>query len=202
MIRVIGFPAVWGAMLIAVLAAPPARAALESAMALHMLVQIPLLAAAGALLAAGLPRRVRDALQASNDFGLPGITLALAVSSLWMIPRALDWALASPLAEVIKFVSVPLAVGVPLALSWDRLHPIAKGFVAANWIPTLPVLGWLYRESPARLCNYYLVEEQVVAGEALMALGAVLAAVWLASLFWGGTLWTTAARSSGAPRTT
>jgi len=178
-----------GTGVLVTLALPPLRAALEASMASHMLVQIPLLAAAGALLAPGLAPRLRALLDRWNGHGVPGIALTLGISAYWMIPRALDAALASAAVEVLKFVSLPLLVGLPLALSWERLHPIGKGFVAANWIPMLAVVGWLYRESPARLCNYYLVDQQVVAGELLIALAVVLAAAWLTSLFWRPTLW-------------
>lgn len=95
-----------GAVLLAALALPPSRAALEANMAAHMLVQIPLLAAAGALLACGLPRRTRAALERWNGRGIPGIVLALGLSAYWMIPRALDAALASGAAELAKFVAL------------------------------------------------------------------------------------------------
>ncbi|MCC6211819.1 MAG: hypothetical protein IT513_12335 [Burkholderiales bacterium] len=182
-----------GATLLGALAIPPLRSALEASMSLHMLVQIPLLAAAGALLARALPARALAFLAACNERGIPGIVLALGISSYWMIPRALDAVLASGTAELLKFVSLPLLVGLPLALSWPRLGPIAKGFVAANWIPMLAVVGWLYLESPVRLCNYYLVDQQVAAGNLLVKLSILLAALWLATLFWRPALWTGAA---------
>lgn len=179
-----------GIVILGVLAIPPSRTALEASMATHMLVQIPLAAAAGALLAHSLPSRVIALLGRYNDHGIPGIVLALGIAAYWMIPRALDAALASAAAETMKFVSLPLLVGLSLALSWPRLHPIAKGFVVANWIPMLAVVGWLYRESPMRLCNYYLLDQQVAAGNLLVALAAVLAALWLTSLFWRPGFWT------------
>lgn len=182
-----------GIAILAVLAVPPSRAVLEASMTTHMLIQIPLAAAAGVLLARSLPSRVLGPLERYNEQGIPGILLALGISTYWMIPRALDAALASGDAEIMKFVSLPLLVGLPLALSWPRLHPIAKGFVAANWIPMLAVVGLLYRGSPLRLCNYYLVDQQVAAGSLLVALAAVLAALWLTSLFWRPGLWTRAA---------
>jgi len=136
-----------------------------------------------------VPPRPLARLDRWNPQGVPGIVLALGVSTYWMIPRALDAALASGSVELAKFVSLPLLVGLPLALSWPRLHPIAKGFVAANWIPMLGVVGWLYRAALIRLCNYYLTDEQQLTGDLLVVLTVVLAALWLTSLFWRPDLW-------------
>jgi hypothetical protein len=178
-----------GGLLVAALASPVARNFLEASMITHMLVQLPLLVAAGILFAQGLPGAARNVLQGWNDFGVPGITLAIAVSSYWMLPRVLDASLATPLVEGGKFLALPFLAGVPLALSWNRLSPIVKGFVLANWIPMLGVLGWLYRESPVRLCNYYLADQQVETGDALLYLTAILGLVWLTTLFWRPDLW-------------
>src|SRR5262245_35019530 len=97
-----------GAALIIVLAFPPVRHALERVMAIHMLVQIPLLAVAGALIAISLPTPATAAFAMWNKRGITGILLALIVSSWWMVPRALDLALAEPVMELTKFVSLPL----------------------------------------------------------------------------------------------
>ena len=157
-----------GIGLLIALALPWSRTALESVMALHMLVQIPLLAVAGGLLAVGIPVSWRDAIASWNRGGVTGILIALIVSAWWMVPRALDLALASPLVEMTKFVSLPLCVGAPVALSWRGLGGIARGFVIANVVPMWAVVGWMYVAAPTRLCNYYLTDQQVVAGVALL----------------------------------
>ena len=113
--------AVAGLGLVALLALPWTRQWLESVMILHMLVQIPLLAGAGALMVIDLPATWRARLASWNRNGVSGILMAVAASSWWMAPRALDAALASPAMELAKFVSLPLFVGVPLALSWSWL---------------------------------------------------------------------------------
>jgi hypothetical protein len=41
-------------------------------------------------------------------------------------------------------------------------------------------VGWLYSEAPVRLCNYYLVDQQVSAGRALIAIAAAMAGAWFA----------------------
>ena len=96
------------ALLFVVLATPPARDALEQVMVAHMLVQIPLLAIVGALGVTAVPQRVRARIAEWNRAGVSGTLLALIASSWWMVPRALDWALASPFMEAAKFVTLPM----------------------------------------------------------------------------------------------
>ena len=164
-----------GALLFAVLALPAMRHALERVMLAHMLVQIPLLAASGALIAAALPARVKSRIAAWNRCGVAGTLLALIASTWWMVPRALDLALAAPLMEVAKFATLPLLVGAPIALSWRDLGGMGRGFVIANVLPMWAVVGWLYAAAPVRVCNFYLVEEQVGAGVGLLSASLVLA---------------------------
>lgn len=169
------------------LATPMARSALEGAMSTHMLLQIPLLAAAGVLLSRLLPARRQDALLAACGGALPCTLLALFASSYWMLPRALDAALGDPLTEAAKFISLPLLVGLPLALAWRQLTAIGRGFVWNNFISMLAVLGWLYIAAPVRVCNNYLVDDQANAGWLMVKLAVLLFAGWLGTLFVGGT---------------
>ena len=178
-------PHLWGFALIVVLALPPLRTGLETAMVGHMLVQLPLLALAGFCSALALPERWRARLQSYNGHGIPGILMVLFAAAFWMLPRSLDAALNDPVMEATKFVTVPALIGAPLAWSWPRLHPVAKGFVFANILSMLGVLGWLYRESPVRLCNYYLIDQQTLAGNGLLILASVLLAGWMVRVFAG-----------------
>jgi hypothetical protein len=172
-----------GVLLAGALGVAPLRAALESSMVTHMLVQIPLLVLAGWLFAVSL----RPALDASIDrLDRSGIALALVAlfaSSYWMLPRALDAALADPWVEVSKFLTLPLLVGVPARLCAPRLSPLAAGFIVANLLSMWAAAGWMYRAFPARLCNYYLIDQQVLAGTLLVWLSVALAVIWLASFF-------------------
>jgi hypothetical protein len=167
--------AVAGVVLVALLALPAMREALERVMITHMLVQIPLLALAGALVVAAVPTRWKDWIASWNRGGISGTLLAVVASSWWMVPRALDLVLAQPSVELTKFVSLPLLVGAPIALSWSRLGGIGQGFVIANVLPMWAVVGWLYVAAPVRVCNFYLVEQQVTAGVGLIVASAVLA---------------------------
>ena len=162
------------ALLFVVLASPTAREALERVMITHMLVQIPLLAVVGALGAGALPPQLRSRVARWNSGGVSGALLAVIVSSWWMVPRALDWALAAPLMEAAKFLTLPLLVGAPLALSWPSLGSMGRGFLVANVLPMWAVVGWAYIAAPVRLCNYYLADQQVTAGIGLVAVSVAL----------------------------
>ena len=163
-----------GVIIIVVLGLPAMREALERVMIAHMLIQIPLLAAAGAIVASTIPAHWRKHVASWNRNGVSGILLALIASSWWMAPRALDSVLANPSIEVAKFVTLPLLVGAPLALSWGRLGGIGQAFVIANVLPMWAVVGWLYVAAPVRVCNFYLVEQQVVTGRGLLWISAGL----------------------------
>jgi hypothetical protein len=161
-------------ILFALLAMPAVRHALERVMFAHMLVQIPLLALVGVIGARAIPPALRERFATWNRGGVSGALLALIASSWWMVPRALDWALASPFMEAAKFVTLPLFVGAPLALSWSPLGRMGRGFVIANVLPMWAVVGWAYIVAPVRVCNYYLVDQQVVTGVGLVAASVAL----------------------------
>src|SRR5688572_1309882 len=83
-----------------ILCAPPLRGWLESSMASHMLVQLPLLAVIGYALGwawlkaqpGGAAARALEAGQSFNAGGATGILAASFVMVLWMLPRLLDLA--------------------------------------------------------------------------------------------------------------
>src|SRR5262245_23989153 len=137
-------------LLFVVLATPAARDLLERVMVAHMLVQIPLLAVVGALGVAALPESTKARLAEWNRSGVAGTLLAIIASSWWMVPRALDWTLASPVMEAVKFTTLPPFVGAPLALSWRPLGSMGRGFVIANVLPMWAVVGWAYIAAPVR----------------------------------------------------
>lgn len=173
-------------LLFAALALAPLRSWLEASMTTHMLVQMPLLALAGFVAAGALPCGWRSALHRFAGGPLPLALAAMLASSYWMLPRALDATLVDPWAESAKFASLPLLVGAPLALAWERLGPIGRGFVWTNFFSMLAVLGWLYIAAPVRICNSYLVGEQAIAGWSMVYLAIALFIGWLSSFFVGG----------------
>ena len=180
--------------LFALLAFPPVRDALERVMIAHMLAQIPLLALVGVIGAAAIPVTLRARIQRWNSGGVSGALLAVIASSWWMVPRALDWALASPFMEATKFVTLPLLVGAPLALSWSSLGTMGRGLVIANVLPMWAVVGWVYIAAPVRVCNYYLVDQQVLAGYGLITVSVAIGVGAVLPPFFAGA---TAASATG-----
>jgi len=178
-----GAPA--GAALLAVLLVPPVRHAIEASMTAQMLVQIPLLGAAGVLLARSLPGRLIEAIEPWNRQGLSTLVLAMVAGMFWMLPRMLDAAATEPLVAAARIVSLPLLVGMPLAIAWPRMGFIVKGVFLLECLATLYRLGWLYLVSPERLCNNYLLDDQQLLGRCLLALGVALTLAIAGKLLWG-----------------
>ena len=159
---------------------PPLRQLLEGSMALHMLVELPLLLAsgwgAGAVLAhhrlpAGLPRLI-------DAHGVLGLAFASCVGALWMIPSMLDLSLLDTGVQWVKYGAWWFS-GVVLRASWHRSEPEIAAFFVGNMAWMLATAGMLYQEEGQRLCVSYLVDEQAVAGKGLIVLALVLAGLAL-----------------------
>lgn len=163
-----------GAVLWIVLATPPVRHALESAMTLQMLVQIPLLALAGWWLAGALPRGLTARIGAWNRGGVSGLLMASLAGLVWMVPRMLDAALGNFSVELAKFMSAPLLIGAPIALSWGRAGFVVRGVFLSELTATTFRLGWLYRATPVRLCSRYLLDDQQRLGNLLILAGGTI----------------------------
>jgi hypothetical protein len=169
-----------------VLAVPAARTGLEATMALHMVVQLPLLALIGFCIGTAwlesrqaFAARVLGRVQSFNAGGTTGLVAASFVMVLWMLPRCLDLARLDLAADALKFVSVP-AAGIAVALSWPRVPAIARAVVHLEVIATLFRFGWGYLAADQRLCLVYLTGDQQRTGELLLWLGAAyaIAVVW------------------------
>lgn len=165
------------------LATPVARAWLEATMTAHMLVQMPLLVAIGFASGKLIPEPWRRWLLARAGGTVPCVVLAIFAAGYWMLPRALDSALAKPLFEAAKFASLPALVGLPLALAWQQLSSVGRGFVWINFSSMLGVVGWLYVAAPVRVCNSYLLDEQASAGRSMITLAVLLLCGWFVALF-------------------
>lgn len=146
---------------------------LESSMAAHMLLQLPLLVLAG-WLGAGLAP-ARWSIARVDEYGITGLCMLLFVSACWMVPRALELSLASPPAEAAKFASL-LLLGMVLPGSLKRSHWIVQLFFLGNFGAMTAIAGMQYQTMPQRLCNAYLLDDQNLAGMGLVA-GAVLISV-------------------------
>lgn len=174
-----------GALIWMALAVPVLRHELEETMLRQMLVQLPLLALAGGLCAGWLPTGVVRQVARWNRSGISGLLLASMTSMVWMLPRVMDASLTDSRVIVVKLLTVPLLIGVPIALSWPRAGFVVRGVVLAEVIATALRLGWLYVISPDRLCGNYLLQDQQRLGRTLLVIGFVLLALVIGQLLWG-----------------
>jgi hypothetical protein len=164
---------------------PPLRHLLESSMTMQMLLQIPLLIGVGFLLPRALPTRLLGIISGCNHQGIAGLLLASVVSAFWMLPLELDASVADPLIAAAKYLSVPLLIGLPLALSWPRMGFIVKGVFMLELTATFFRLGWLYLIWPGRLCNNYLLDDQQRLGQYMLWIGGALVLGISVKLLWG-----------------
>ena len=178
-----GHQAALGAVLLAVLAWPAARQWLEASMWRHMLLQFPLWLLAGSLLAAALPPRARSAIARGNAHGITGLVAVGVVLSVLMVPRVLDLALRDAGIEAAKCSALLLA-GAALRLSWRPAGLVLQSFFLGMLLPMMIVVGQLYVDSPLRLCNAYLLDDQERLGRWLIGLASLLALAWLAHAAW------------------
>lgn len=169
------------AALLCLLAWPGVRHGLEASMTLHMLVQYPLLAVAGYLFAAALPQRWTAGLSLWNAHGISGLFAAALMLAILMIPRLLDLALVDGRIETLKYLAL-LACGAMIRLSWRPAGLLVQGFFLGNVLPMMAVVGNLYETSPLRVCNAYLLDDQVRLGQMLVWVAAAIAAAWFAWL--------------------
>lgn len=152
---------------------------------MQMLVQIPLLASTGWLVAHCLPSWLGRHLDRWNRSGIAGLLLALLTFMVWMLPLVMDASLDDPRVALAKYLSVPLLIGAPVALSWPIAGFVVRGVVLVEVIATAIRLGWLYLMSPVRLCSNYLLGDQERLGKMLIALGFAILAVLAWRLMWG-----------------
>jgi hypothetical protein len=173
------------ALLVLVLLAPPVRHGLEATMTAQMLVQLPLLAAAGWLLSGAVPPRVLARVERWSHRGFTGLVLVTVTAAFWMLPRSLDAATSHTLISAAKYLSVPLLIGLPFGVSWPRMGFVVRGIFLVEFVASFFRLGWLYLISPIRLCNNYALSDQQRLGGSMLAIGGGLL-VWLAwKLLWG-----------------
>jgi len=151
------------------------RRPLEASMAAHMLLQMPAIFVAGLLAAraGGNPAWLRD----YDRHGLPGLLALSFVLGYWMIPKAIDQVLVAPSAEAWKFVTL-FGAGWLAAGSFGRANRVIQLFFVGNAAWMTAIVGLLYQDNPARLCNFYLLDDQLRAGQGLVLLSVLLPALW------------------------
>ncbi len=169
--------------LLALLLVPALRQWLTASMWRHMVLQFPLWMLAGALLVADLSPKARVRIARWNAYGISGLVACGTVLAVLMVPRVLDLALESALIEAAKCAALLLA-GAALRLSWRAAGWVVQGFFLGNMLPMTAVVAQLYIDSPLRLCNAYLMDDQTRLGEWLVTVAALLAVGWLSQVAW------------------
>lgn len=180
-----------GACCVALLAAlmvflPPLGSWLKSSMLTHMLIQIPALVACGHAAGRCLRRRWTHAARQSHLYRWPLLLCAAFTLMTWMLPRLLDLAVESPAVDGAKLLSLTLLAGLPLGLAWSCFGPVVRALVHVEALASLWRLGWLYVDSPARLCTQYGLDDQYRLGLWMLGLGGAYA-LWLIVKALGGS---------------
>jgi len=165
------------------LALPPVATAMESRLFTHVLLQFPALFLCGYLLGIGFRGRAARISGGWNRGGFTGIAIVLPTAAIWMLPRSIDTALESAWVEAAKFVTIPLLVGLPLALSAPRLGALTAGFLKAHFVSMALFLGWIFSAAPVRLCNSYLIDDQTLVGATWLVIAGVAICGWAIPLF-------------------
>ncbi len=158
---------------------PALRQTIEARMLLHMLIEFPLLLAAGwamqhLCLRRPAMRRLARGLVLIDWRGWTGAALTSVVTAAWMLPTLLDMALLDPLVAAAKYASWWIA-GWVLAGSLRRMDPELLLFLVGNIAWMMASAGMLYLDAPARLCVNYLHDDQRQTGIGLVILAVVLA---------------------------
>ena len=163
----------------AALSLPPLRPLIEQSMAWHMLVQMPLLALGGWLVAGqDWSWKPLARLERFNRYGLTGFIVTTLIAGYWMIPSAIDRAVVMPEADAAKIVTLWLCGGA-LRQSMRRAPLVAQLFFLGTTLPMMAWLGLYFATTELRLCNAYSLESQLAAGRGLVALAGAAAALWL-----------------------
>lgn len=113
----------------------------------------------------------------TDEYGIVGLSFFLLLSAYWMIPKALDDVLASFDAELLKFTAFFLA-GVVLPGALSRANRVTQLFFLGNFSWMMAMVGLLYQDTAVRVCNSYLLDDQVVAGRGLVALSIAIPVIW------------------------
>lgn len=160
---------------LALLALPAIRTPIEADMARHMLLEFPLAMALGAVL---LGARADAAFARADRLGLTGWLAASLVLAYWMIPSALDAAVADPAIDAAKLASLALA-GALLRSSARRSPPMIEAFFVGNFAWMTATVGLIYQDARTQLCLSYLTDGQQRAGRGLVVAAIACGAAWL-----------------------
>jgi hypothetical protein len=157
---------------------PQVRYMLESRMLLHMTLELPLLLLSGVAAASMIGERSRlgHFYDSFDVHGLLGAALVASLSLFWMLPVSLDLSLIDTPLRLVKYASWWVA-GLALKRTWPRLADESLVFFVGNMSWMLATAGLLYQASDSRLCVNYLLDDQLIAGRALVV-AAVMLGIW------------------------
>jgi hypothetical protein len=116
-----------------------------------------------------------------NALGIAGLFGTALILALLMIPRLLDLAVTDLRVALAKALAL-LLCGAALRVSWRPAGFLVQGFFLGNVLPMTAAVGQLYQDSPLRLCNAYLLDDQVRLGQWLVALAILTGAAWFTLL--------------------
>ena len=173
------WPSAIASLLAVAFSAPPLRFVIEQSMAWHMVVQMPLLVAAGALTARAFPA-LGLALKWNdfNLFGLTGFMAAQGIIAYWMLPSAIDRAIVNPGFDMLKLLTLFVS-GALLRDAFQRAPMALQLFFIGYWVSMMCWLGIYFATTDLRLCNAYSLESQIATGWGLLSLGLLLGLAWL-----------------------
>ncbi len=173
------WPAAIALLLAVALSVPPLRTVIEQSMAWHMVFQMPLLVAAGALTSRAFPALGLAAKGIDfNLFGLTGFMAAQGIIAYWMLPSAIDRAVINPGFDVLKLLTLFIS-GMLLRGAFQRAPMVLQLFFIGYWVSMMCWIGVYYATTDLRLCNAYSRESQIVTGWGLLVFGLLLGMVWL-----------------------
>jgi len=155
-----------------------ARPWLESHMARHMGLELPLLFMVGWLAARLAGPRLTRALDPWNAHGLSALVFGALAMAFWMVPAALDMAVLNPLMGTIK-VGAWLLAGLLLGASWNRSGLVVQAFFLFNGCWMTIAVGLVYQQASSQLCSVYLPDEQWSAGAAMVFWAVAVFTLWL-----------------------
>jgi hypothetical protein len=150
---------------------------LEGDMARHMLLEFPILLAAGATLGRIAVDSAPDLFSRGNLYGLTGLAVVSLTLAYWMIPAALDASLRDGWVAGAKYGTL-LVSGCLLPASF-RLAPLTvQAFFVGNVAWMTATVGMLYQDTDRQLCLFYRPDMQAATGRGLVGAAATIAVLW------------------------
>lgn len=169
-----------------VLALPPLASWFSATMPRHQLMQVPAMLLLGIVAAHGWAKGRRWRPDPEWDPAL--LVLAVGVMVFWMVPRSLDSAASSMVADQLLHVSWFLA-GAALAHTLPRTTFAVWMALGIHAVAMLAAVGLVYTLYPGLICTAYNIQQQRETGRAMLYAAPVL----------GVVLWGWAARRMAAP---